>query len=435
MPEFVFHWMVLGEVYDDLGLERPHRDGAQQQPFPDGEYGCLFHARSLERPFSDGVHEDVCRGMDEDTQAVGLEGVAGEAVAFHALLELAYEQLVAPASAVGLLVEVLLADAPDVGNDEPDVELAFLGVLRLDHDPLWQEPCAGLVAELPVSPHGMVEQLVVMPHPLYGGLRGLIALQHAVPRQACDEEHAAVVQAGPVHQLVGAEVAVAAHGDDGLRPCLAQAGDDPEDGVLETDGLVLAAGLEQRQDHLTRISFEDHERHVAVAVVVDVEETLLLAPVGVHVRVVAVKDDVSGSLAAVGQDEHRDEHLLHAEKVLVGDHVLESAHRGRGAQFLVQGAGVDGKLHHRVAAHAVAVVHVLVAQANLEDAGHENLRKTVTHQVGSTAVVYATGKLGSQSQVLLLLPEHQQTAMRGKAHGIGRSLNPEVFYGGVVKFL
>ena len=99
MPEFVFHWVVLGEVYYDLGLERPHRYGAQQQPFPDGEYGCLFHARSLERPFSDGVHEDVCRGMDEDTQAVGLEGVAGEAVAFHALLELPYEQLVAPAAA------------------------------------------------------------------------------------------------------------------------------------------------------------------------------------------------------------------------------------------------------------------------------------------------------------------------------------------------
>lgn len=169
--------------------------------------------------------------------------------------------------------------------------------------------------------------------------------------------------------------------------------------------------------------------------VVGVEETLLLAPVGVHVRVVAVKDDVPGSLTAVGQDEHCDEHLLHAEKVLVGDHVLESAHRGRGAQLLVQGAGVDGKLHHRVAAHAVAVVHVLVAQANLEDAGHENLRKTVTHQVGSTAVVYATGKLGSQSQVLLLLPEHQQAAVRGKAHSIGRSLDHEVFYGGEVKFL
>ena len=226
--------MVLGEVYDDLGLERSHRDSAQQQPFPDGEYGRLLHTCSPERPFADGVHEDVCRGMDEDAQAVGLEGMAGEAVALYALLELPYEQLVAPAPAVGLLIEVLLADAPDVGDDEPDVELALLGILRLDHDPLWQEPRTGPVVELPVSPHGVAEQFVVMPHSLYGGLRGLIALQHAVPRQACDEEHAAVVQAGPVHQLVGAEVAVAAHGDDGLRPCLAQAGDEPEDGVLRT---------------------------------------------------------------------------------------------------------------------------------------------------------------------------------------------------------
>ena len=78
---------------------------------------------------------------------------------------------------------------------------------------------------------------------------------------------------------------------------------------------------------------------------------------------------MAGGFPAVGQDEHRDEHLLDAEKVLVGDHVLEAAHRGRGAELLVQDTGVDGQLHHRVAAHAVAVVHVLVAQANLKYAG------------------------------------------------------------------
>ena len=55
--------------------------------------------------------------MDENAQAVGLEGMAGEAVALHALLELPYEQLVALAPAVGLLIEVLLADVPDVGDD------------------------------------------------------------------------------------------------------------------------------------------------------------------------------------------------------------------------------------------------------------------------------------------------------------------------------
>ena len=70
------------------------------------------------------MHEDVCRCVHEDAQAVRLEGVAGKPVALHAFLELAYEQLVAPSSAVGLLVKVLLADVPDVGDDEPDVELA-----------------------------------------------------------------------------------------------------------------------------------------------------------------------------------------------------------------------------------------------------------------------------------------------------------------------
>ena len=60
------------------------------------------------------------------------------------------------------------------------------------------------------------------------------------------------MQAGPVHQLMGAEVAVAAHGNDSIRPYLAQAGDEPQDRVFETDSLVLAAGLEQRQEHLTR---------------------------------------------------------------------------------------------------------------------------------------------------------------------------------------
>jgi len=38
-----------------------------------------------------------------------------------------------------------------------------------------------------------------------------------------------------------------------------------------------------------------------------------------------VKDDVAGSLPTIGQEEHRDEHLLYAEQVFVGGYVLESA--------------------------------------------------------------------------------------------------------------
>ena len=109
-----------------------------------------------------------------------LEGVAGEPVALHALLELAYEQFVASSSAVGFLIEALLVRTPDVGYDEPDVELARRGVFHLDHHPLREEPLASPVVELPVCPHRVMVQTMVVPDPLNGGLRDGVVLQHAI---------------------------------------------------------------------------------------------------------------------------------------------------------------------------------------------------------------------------------------------------------------
>ena len=202
--------MVLRKVQYDLGLEDSHRDSIEQQFLSDGEYGGLFKACSPQCLLAYGVHEDVCGSIDEDAQAVCLEGVTGETVTVHPFLELAYEQLVASASTVGLLVQVLLHRASDIGHYEPDVEFSLLSILRLDRDPLVETPCGGLVVELSVSPHRVMEQLVVASNPLYRSLRDRMVLQHAVPCQAGDEQHLAVVQGGPVHQLVGAEMTVAA---------------------------------------------------------------------------------------------------------------------------------------------------------------------------------------------------------------------------------
>jgi hypothetical protein len=47
-------------------------------------------------------------------------------------------------------------------------------------------------------------------------------------------------------------------------------------------------------------------------------------------------------------------------------------------------------------AHAVAVVDVLVAKANLENAGHDDFREAVANQVGDALVLYATGQLGGK---------------------------------------
>ena len=56
--------------------------------------------------------------------------------------------------------------------------------------------------------------------------------------------------------------------------------------------------------------FEDHQRHVAVTVIVTVEEGLFLTSVGIHVRIVAVQNDVTRGIPFVGHDEQGDKHLL-----------------------------------------------------------------------------------------------------------------------------
>ena len=80
----------------------------------------------------------------------------------------------------------------------------------------------------------------------------------------------------------------------------------------------------------------------------------------------------------IGEDEHRDEKFLNARQVLLCDHVLKAAHRGRGTDVPVTGIAVYGQLQHRLPTVTVAVVHVLAAQAYLEDACQDEVFEGVT---------------------------------------------------------
>ena len=313
--------------------------------------------------------------MQEDTQAVGVEAVAGEAVALHPLLEMTYVQLVLASLTVGGLVECTGIGAADVAYDEADVGLsAHLGHLHLDHHPLRKRPRACLVPELAVFSDGMPEQLVVMAYLLRELLYYRLGHQDAVGCKAGDEEHLSLQrEAHPVHQLVGAEVAVAADGDRGIGPCGTYGGDEPLERVEDVGRLVPAAGLQQRQYEPAAVALEHHQRHEAETVVVGVEDGLFLLAVGVDVGVVAVEDDVARSLALVGEDEHRDEQFLYAHQVLVRDHILKAAHRGRGTDVPLTGIAVHCQLQHRLPTVTVTVVHVLVAKAYLEDARQDEV--------------------------------------------------------------
>ena len=275
-----------------------------------------------------GVHKDICRSMDEYPQLVCLERVAGHPVAFHSLLELPYEQLVSTTSAVALLIKVLFHHGLNVGHYESDVEHPLLGVFSLDHHTLREPPCASLIVEFPVCSNWMLKQFIISSNPFYDILSNRMIHEYVIFSHPRDKEHLAIIKTSPLHQLMGTEMAVSTHRDYSVWPHLSQAGDKPHDGVLEACRLVLTPWLEQRKYHLSRITLEDHQRHMAVIVIVSIEEALLLTSIGIHVGVVTIKDDMAGYSSVVGQDEHSHEHLLYAEKVIVRNHILEAAHGG-----------------------------------------------------------------------------------------------------------
>ena len=77
---------------------------------------------------------------------------------------------------------------------------------------------------------------------------------------------------------------------------------------------------------------------------------------------------------------------------------------------------------------AVTVVHVLVAEAYLEYAVHDDFLETVAHQERGAGVFGAAGKLGDQRKVLFLPLKQKQAAMLRQVHCVGRGLQLEIIY-------
>ena len=94
VTEFLPSRHVLWVVKDNLCLEHSHADGHEEKLLAHAEQRGLLHGSALQYTFTDGMEQDVRCGIEEDSQAVSLEGVARESVAVDSLLELAYVQLV-----------------------------------------------------------------------------------------------------------------------------------------------------------------------------------------------------------------------------------------------------------------------------------------------------------------------------------------------------
>ena len=119
--------------------------------------------------------------------------------------------------------------------------------------------------------------------------------QYGIARQASGELHIKM-RSGPVHKLMAAEMAVAAEFYHGMRPFLMDEFNDSAQYAEYVQGLVAPSWPEQRKYKLAVHPVENNHRHIAVLVIIIVEQRQLLRSVGVGIRVVNVEYDFMWSL-------------------------------------------------------------------------------------------------------------------------------------------
>lgn len=397
----------LLEVQTHAALLHLHAHGGQHQLGDDGQHRAFLEVGARKQDVLHVMEQDVCGGMEVEAELVGGEAAAGHPVGVQIGFQLLDHQLYIASSAIASLVNEL-PRAVEVGDDEPHVRSEHAD-LDFDNHALCVLPAASLVHELVVSlgrPSRAAEHLHVVGHPLLD-----LPVEHAVPCQAGDEADAPLLHR-PVHELVAAEVAVAPDDDFGVLPALAQAGDQPDEQPGNVDGLVAAPRTQHGQYELAAQPLENEQRHVAILVVVIVEQGELLTAVGVRVGVVAVEDDGLRGLL-VGGDEMLNEHFADVPQLFRRQGVLHTAHGRLGCQCRGLGVASGEQFHHLVIAQGVAVVGILVPAGYLRHALEEHLLFGVLDQPLFACVIYHGGDFPYDAAFSLRFPEHCQPTARG----------------------
>ena len=192
---------------------------------------------------------------------------------------------------------------------------------------------------------------------------------------------------------MAAEVAVAAKFDYCVGPCLMQILHDPAQYAEDVQRFIASTRPEQRKDGLAVHPVEDHKRHIAVLVVIVIEQRELLCPIGVGVGVVYVKYNPFGRFGKRG-DIFPDEQFPDLDQRFLVHMVLKPGHRRLGTQVGIRGLSPDTHLQRAVVPQTVTVVGILVSAHYLTHAlahhvfigmHHQQLISVIRNQTGDFA--------------------------------------------------
>ena len=129
-------------------------------------------------------------------------------------------------------------------------------------------------------------------------------------------------------------MAVATKLNDSVWPALMKVLDDPAENTRHIQGLVASSRTEHGKYQLLAHSVKDKQRHIAILIVVGVEQCQLLGAVSIGVRIIGIKYYMAGRLGE-GLDILLYEQLSNFVQSLAVDVVLQACHRCLGAEVLV----------------------------------------------------------------------------------------------------
>lgn len=192
---------------------------------------------------------------------------------------------------------------------------------------------------------------------------------------------------------MAAEVAVAAKFDYRMRPCLMQILHDPAQYAEDVQRFIASSRSKQRKDELAVHPVEDYQWHIAVLIVIVIEQRKLLRPVGVGVGVIHVKNNPFGRFGKRG-DILLDEQLPDLDQRFLVHMVFKPGHCRLGTQIHIRGLPPDTHLQCAVVPQTIAVVGILVSAHYLTHAltyhffvrvPNENLVPVIRNQTGDLA--------------------------------------------------
>lgn len=394
--EFYFHlgfqFFYSGSGFNDLVLY--------------GLEGSILKLGTPEHLFLEGMKQDICHRVQEQSELVRLKAMTGRTVTSQIQLMLLDPQFHSTSGTVAFFIQIFCPELNQVGNYIPDIGSHF-GDLNLDNHLLWLGPASGLVRKRMVS-FDVLAVLLKFPFSRFNGCRCHL-MQSRVSTHSGDVT-SIILLFTPPHKIRRSKMAVTPNNDYCIDPFFPEV----KNQLFQKRGnitlLTSSSRLEDRGNQLARETFIDMQGHVAVISVIMVVKVLLL-PVGIIVGVITIQDDDSRfPVVRLYKDVYQ--FLPYAIQILTVNRVLQTAHRRLGGQRIAcLWRPTSAEFEDYIITQIITVVTVFISRCYLGNTLGKHLNNRMVNVTLISIICNTVAYTIDQPHMIINLTQKKQSAI------------------------